>query len=81
MFRVAQQNHELDHHRLTLVKQRLEQEEDRIRKEQTLMLAELEDDFRRKLAEATLTKFELAENVTKASQSLQDALCEPSANS
>ena len=47
-----------------------------MKKEQTLMLAELEEKNRRRLSEATLTKLELTEDVLKAIQSLQDALIE-----
>ena len=66
MLRLAQQNQKLDRQQLTQEKQRPEQE-DRMRKEQALMLAELEDDNRKKLAEATLAELELTEDVLEAS--------------
>ena len=65
----------------TEIKQRLEQEEDRMRKQQALMLAELEEDNRKKLAEASLTELELSEDVLEASQSLQETFCEFNAQS
>ena len=43
MLRLAQQKQELAHQRLLQEKLRLEQEEDRMRKEQALLLAELEE--------------------------------------
>ena len=73
MLRLAQQKQELDRQGLTQEKERLEQEEDRMRKEQALMLAELEADNRRELAEATSTELELTEDVLEASRSLRDA--------
>ena len=45
------------------------------------MLAELEEDNKRKQAEATFTEFELTEDALEASQSLQDALSELTAHS
>ena len=71
MLRLAQQKQELDRQRLTHEKQRLEQEKDRMGKEQALMFAEMEEDIRRKLAEATLTELELTEDVLENSQSLR----------
>ena len=50
-------------------------------KEKALMLAEVEEENRRKLAKATLTELELTEEVTEASQSVRDALSEPNAHS
>ena len=56
MLRLAQEKQGLDRQRLTQEKLHPEQEQDRMRKEQALMLAELDEDNRRKLAEATITK-------------------------
>ena len=47
-----------------------------MRKEPALLLAELEQDNRRKLAETTLTELEPSENVLEDSQSLRQALSE-----
>ena len=58
--------------------QRLKQEEERMKKEQALMLAELEEDKGRRLAEATLTELELTEDVVETSRSLQETLSEVS---
>ena len=73
MLRLAQQKHELD---LRWLKQ-----EERMEKEQALMLSDLEEDNRRKLPEATLAELEITENVLEASKSLRDALSEVSAHS
>ena len=77
MLRPTQQKKELDGQGLTKEKGRLEQEEDQLREEQSLMLAELEEDSR-KLLEAFLIELELFEDVLEASQSLRDVLSEPS---
>ena len=69
MLRLVQQNQELD-------LQWLKQKEGRMKKEQALMLAELEEDKTRRLVEATLTELELIEEVLKTCQSLPDALFE-----
>ena len=74
MLRLAQQKQELD-------LQRLKQEGEQIKKEQALMLAELEEDNRGRLAEATLTNLKLSEDVLETSRSLRDALSELSAHS
>ena len=74
MLRLAQQKQELD-------PQRLKQEGEQIKKEQALMLAELEEDNRGRLAEATLTDLQLNEDVLETSRSLRDALSELSAHS
>ena len=61
MLHWTQQKQELDRPRLKQEKQSLDQEGEFImRKEQALMLAELDEDKRRKLAEATLTELELS---------------------
>ena len=52
-----------------------------MRKEQALMFAELEEDNRRKLPEATLTEIELSDDVLEASRSLRETLPEHSARS
>ena len=81
MLRLAQQKQELDRQRLTRERQHLEQEEDRMRKEQALLIAELEEDKRMKLAKAIWTELELIEDVLEISQSLRDAFSELSAHS
>ena len=81
MLRLAHQKLEFHRQRLTQEKQRVEQEKDRLRREEVLMLAELEEEKRRKLAEATLTETELTEDVLGASQSLVDSSSELSAHS
>ena len=77
MLRLAQQKQELDRQRLT---QEKEQEEDQMRKEQVLLLAELKEDNRMKLAESILTELELTEDVLEASQSLRDGKSELTAH-
>ena len=44
------------------------------------MLAELEEDFKRRLAEAILTELKLTEDVLEANQSIQDTIPEPTAH-
>ena len=72
--RLVQQNQEVD-------LQWLKQKEERMKKEQALMLVELEEDKTRRLVEATLTDLELIEDVSKTSQILPDALSELIAHS
>ena len=79
--RLAQRKQELDHQRLTQEKQSLEQEKGRMRPDQALMLSELKEINKKKLAGATLTELELTEDLLDASQSLRDALSEISAHS
>ena len=47
-----------------------------MRKDQALLLAELEEDSGKKLAEATLTDLELSEDVLEANRSLRELLSE-----
>ena len=75
MLCLAKKKLELDRQRLSQEEQRLEREEERMRKEQALLLAELEQDTRRKLAE-TLTEMEPSENVLEAGQSRRQPLSE-----
>ena len=69
MLRLAQHKQELD-------LQLLKQEEKQMKEEQALILAELEEDNRRRLAEATLAELKLTEDVSETSPSLRDALSE-----
>ena len=66
MLCLVQQKQELDLQRL--------KRKERMKKEQALMLAELEEQNREKLAEATLAELELTQVVSKANQSLRDAI-------
>ena len=69
MLRLAHQKPELD-------LQRLKQEEEGTKEEQALMLAELEKDNGRRLAEAKVAELQLTEDVPEASPSLRVAISE-----
>ena len=74
MLRLAHQNQKFD-------LQRLKQKEERKKIEQVLVFLELEEDNRRRPAEATLTELEIRDHVLIAEQSLQQALSELGAQS
>ena len=69
MLRLAQQRQELD-------LQLLKQEEERLKKEQALILAELQEENRRRLTEATSAELKLTKDVSETSQSLRYVLSE-----
>ena len=61
--RIAKQQQELELERLQEEQELLRLRTDRLKKEQALRVEQLEEEYRKKLAEATLTELELTENL------------------
>ena len=74
VLRLAKQKQELEMERWKDEQERMRKEHERLRKEQALQVEELEEENRKRLAEATLTELELRDDLTEENVEMQESL-------
>ena len=72
--RIAKQQQELELERLQEEQELLRLRTDRLRKEQALQVEQLEEENRKKLAEATLNELELTDDLSDSQSELLDTV-------
>ena len=78
--RIAKQQQELELERLQEEQELLRLRTDRLKKEQALRVEQLEEENRKKLAEATLTELELTENLSDSQSDFLDTVSQLAAS-
>ena len=79
--RIAKQQQELELERLQQEQEQLRLRADRLKKEQALRVEELQEENRKKLAEATLTELELRDDLSDSQPNLEETLSKLSVSS